>query len=151
MPANDLEVFDHLLSDANTSEEIDFLTYARFALKKKRWFDHFAKTNDRPPTQVEIDGWISQIPHTEFEDMRVDAVQYFDSAAREYLAEQIEDEKKNAVEESILGEVRRFSSPWRHLGIALAMAIVAPLILGGMFFLYEHSEDIHLAVSKSSK
>jgi hypothetical protein len=28
-----------------------------------------------------------------------------------------------------------------HIGIALLMAVVAPLLLGGMFLLYEHSED----------
>lgn len=148
MPANDLEVFDHLLSNKETPLEIDHLTYALFAWKKKNWVEHFEKQNKTRPTQAQIDAWISQLPNSEYEDMRSDAAQFFDAASREYLKEQIEEEKKSAVNKSILAEIKSYTSPLRHIGIALLMAVVAPLLLGGLFLLYEHSEDIHLTLSK---
>jgi hypothetical protein len=41
--------------------------------------------------------------------MKREVVQYFDDAARAYLADQIEEEKKAAVNNSILAEVKQFT------------------------------------------
>lgn len=81
--------------------------------------------------------------------MRREAVQFFEDAARAYLAEQIEEEKKKAVNQSILAEVKQFTSPLKHFGIALIMAIVAPLLLGGLIFFYSlFDNSFHLTISK---
>lgn len=149
MPNSDLEVFDHVISDAETSLEIDYLTYALFAWKKKEWVEHFAAKHGNRPTQAEIDGWITQLPDSEYLIMRRDAAQYFADAARAFLADQIEEEKKKAVNESILAEVKQFTSPWKHFGIALAMAIIAPVFLGGLIYLYTlFDSSAHPSLSK---
>lgn len=149
MPNNDLEVFDLLTSNDETPLEIDYLTYALFAWKKQQWVEHFQKQNNQRPTQAQIDVWINQMPDIEFDVMRRDAVQYFDAAAKEYLADQIEEEKKKAVNESILAEIKQFTSPWKHVGMALVMAIVAPVFLGGLIYLYTlFDSSAHPSISK---
>jgi hypothetical protein len=73
--------------------------------------------------------------------MRSEAADFFRDSAEEHLREYIEDQKKRAVDGSILSEVqstmtqiRSFTSPWKHLGIALLMARVAPVLLGAVLF-----------------
>lgn len=152
MPGSDLEVFDYLLSDASTPEEIDFLTYALFAFSKKQWVEHFAKQNGRPPDQGEIDGWIAQKSDYDFTRMRREAADFFDEAAKEYLASHIETEKINAVSSSILGEIKRYTSPWKDLGIAMLMAVIAPILVGTVLFLFsifDSSFQFHINAAAS--
>jgi hypothetical protein len=111
MPNNDLEVFDHLTSNQETQLEIDYLTYALFAWKRKQWVEHFAAQHNARPTQAQIDEWIAQLPDSEYEIMRNDTARAFDDAAQVYLAEQIEEEKKAAVDNSILAEIKQFTFP----------------------------------------
>ena len=149
MPNNDLEVFDHLTSNQETQLEIDYLTYALFAWKKKQWVEHFASQHNARPTQAQIDEWITALPASEYVIMRNDAARAFDDAAQAYLAEQIEEEKKTAVDNSILAEIKQFTSPWKHFGIAIVMAIVAPVFLGGLIFLYTlFDNSVHLTISR---
>jgi hypothetical protein len=151
MPNNDLEVFNYLSSNQESRREIDFLAYAIFAFRKQRWVVHFEQQHNRPPNQGEIDGWISQQTDFEFERMRGEAADYFDNAAKEYLAEYVEAEKKKAVNHSILSAVEKHTSAWRHVGIALLMAVVAPAILGGVLFLASiFDNEFHFNVTASS-
>jgi hypothetical protein len=137
MPNNDIEAFEYVVSDKETAVEIDYLTYAMFAYKKKRWIEHFKERNSgATPTQQQIDGWICELSSFDFEQMRNDAAAFFDESARSYLSEYIKNEKKLAVDQSILREIKTYTDPWRHLVIALGMAILAPLVLGGLVFLY---------------
>jgi hypothetical protein len=106
MPNNDIEVFEHLTVDQETALEIDYLTYAIFAYKKKHWIAHFQKRHGKAPSQAEIDEWISQLTDYDFSQMRDEAANYFQFASREYLQEYIEDQKNEAVNSSILNEVR---------------------------------------------
>src|SRR5690242_9644262 len=122
MPNNDIEVFEYLISDQATAVEIDYLTYAVFAHRKSHWLDHFEKVGGRKPTQTEVDTWIQQITDYDFDQMRSEAAEFFDSSAKSYLANYVEEQKKSAIDHSILSEVKVFSSPWRHAFIALAMA-----------------------------
>lgn len=151
MPNNDTEVFDHLLSDEKTDVEIDYLTYAIFGFRKRQWIDHFKSRNDgRPPSQAEIDGWISELTNYDFIRMRSEAADIFDVAAREYLEDDITRQKQEAVDSSILSEIKKFTSPVRHIAIALLMAIVAPIILGGIIFFYslfDKSFPLHVYTS----
>lgn len=151
MPDNDIEVFEYLLADEETAAEIDYLTYAIFGLRKGQWIDHFKSRNDgRAPTQAEIDSWISELTAYDFNRMRTEAADFFDTAAREYLEDEIERQRAEAVENSILAEVRRSTSPLRHIAIALLMAIVAPIILGGIVFfvsLFDKSFPLHVYTS----
>jgi hypothetical protein len=148
MPSNDIEAFEYVQSDGSTPLEIDLLTYAMFAHKKMKWIEHFEKQhNGEKPTQILIDEWISQLSDYDFGQMRDEAASFFDSSSKIYLAKYIEEQKKEAVGQSILSEVRRFSNPWRDFGIALLMAILAPILLGAGFFLastFDRAVPVHI-------
>jgi hypothetical protein len=120
MPNNDIEAFEYVLSDTETTaREINYLTYAIFAFKKKKWIEHFAEQhNGTIPTQQEIDGWIRELPPFEFQQMRQEAAAFFEESAVSYLSEYIENEKKNAVDKSILREIKTYTNPWREIVIA---------------------------------
>ncbi len=135
MPNNEREVFDYLTSDNSTSTEIDFLTYAIFANERKEWVELFKQKNGSEPTQDQIDEWISNITDWRFLQMRNEAAGFFDTAARAYLSDDIEAAKTEALHSAILTEVRQAGTFWRQFGMALATAILAPLILGGIIAL----------------
>jgi hypothetical protein len=151
MPNNDIDVFDYLRANTETPLEIDYLTYAMFAYKKAQWIDHFKSRNaDRHPTPQEIDGWITELSDYDFYQMRTEAADFFHNAAEEHLKDYIEQQKKEVLDSAIIADVRRFTSPMRHLGIALLMAIVAPIILGGIIFfasLFDKSFPLHVYTS----
>jgi len=162
MPNNDIEVFEHLTADKETALEIDFLTYAIFAYKKSEWIKHFQKhTENRLPNREEIDNWISQLTDYDFDRMRDEAAEFFHASAEDHLEEYIENQKKEAVDSSILSEVRStmtrvkyFTSPWKHLGIALLMAVIAPVLLGGVLFLlgiFDKSFPVHVTIAPTEQ
>jgi hypothetical protein len=162
MPNNDIEVFEHLTADRDTPLEIDYFTFAIFALKKKKWIEHYKERNNgNAPSQADIDNWISQITDFDFGQMRNEAADYFHAAAEDHLEEYIEDQKKEAVKESILSEVesamtkvKSFTSPWKHLGIALLMAVIAPVLLGGIFFflgVFDRTFPVHVTVTPTEQ
>jgi hypothetical protein len=148
MPTSDIEVFEYLRSDNETPLEIDYLTYAVFAYKKQQWCAHFrAQSSDTAPTQAQIDNWISQLSDYDFEQVRNEAVDFFHTAAEVHLHDYIEQQKKEAIDQSIVGVVREYTSPSRHILIALGMALVAPIALGGLIFfisLFDSHFPIHV-------
>jgi hypothetical protein len=64
--------------------------------------------------------------------MREEAVRFFDNAAREYLAEEMEEAKEAVFQDTIIREVKAAGGLWRQLFLALIAAILAPLIIGAM-------------------
>jgi len=153
MPTNDIEVFEKLTSDDETAVEIDFLTYAMFAHRKRQWIEHFKQThNDTLPTPDQINDWIAQLSEYDFGQMREQAAEFFDESAKTYLSDYVEEKQRDAVASSVLSgvseshaallaevksihaKVEEATSPWRHVSIALIMAIVAPFIIGGLIY-----------------
>jgi hypothetical protein len=132
MPSNDREVFDYLSSDPETLIEIDFLTFAIFAQERREWHKLFVQQKGQPPSQAEIDGWVSQITSWRFDQMREEAVRFFDKAARDYLAEEMEEAKRAVFQDTIVREVKAAGGLWRQLFLALIAAILAPLIIGAI-------------------
>lgn len=132
MPKNDLEVFERLTQDADTATEIDFITYAMFAFEKKEWIEHHLKNSGHPPTQEQIDSWISNITDFQFQTMREKAIEFFDDAARNYLEEEIAQAKQEVLESAIVQKVQAASAFWKQLAMALLTAILAPVLLGGI-------------------
>ena len=132
MPSSDKEVFDLIRRDPESSTELDFLTYAMYAFEKYQWFDHFESLNGRLPERGEIDAWIGQLTEFRFRSMREEAARLFDEAARTYLSDYIAEEKRLAIERSIVAEVKASGGFWRQMSIALMTAILAPLIIGAM-------------------
>ncbi len=133
MPVNEHEVFEHLTSSKDTSVEIDFLSYAIFAYQKREWIRHFETSHQgAAPTQADIDHWISNLTDLNFREMQESAVNVFDGAARAYLADELEAAKQDALRSVIVREVKSAGAWYKQLAMALLMAILTPLILGGI-------------------
>lgn len=150
MPANDIDAFEYVLSDSDTALEIDYLTYAMFAFKKKEWIDHFKKNNsDVLPTQQQVDDWISQLSDYDFYQMRQEAASFFQLSAKEFLSDYVNEQRTAAVDKSILATIKSYTNPWKDIGIALIFAILAPVILGTVIFLisiFDNSFQIHISL-----
>ena len=131
MPANDSEVIEYLSADQSTPIEICLLTYAIFAHEKQERIKLFEQRG-RPPTQEEIDDWISNLTEWRFSQMRQEAIQFFDTAARGYLQDEIAAGKDEVLRSALIREVRAAGSFWKQLSIALVTAILAPLIIGAV-------------------
>src|SRR5438105_10949952 len=102
-----------------------------FADKKARWIEHFKENNNgADPRPADINNWICQLSPYDFLQMRNEAADYFHFAAEEHLRQWTADQIKQGVDSSILAAVKSFTSWWKHLAIALSMAILAPIILG---------------------
>jgi hypothetical protein len=106
MPKNDHEVFQRLSEDAETPLEIDFIAYAMFAYQKKQWIAHREREMGNQPSQAEIDTWIADISDWQFENIRKQAVDFFDEAARTYLEDEIATAKQQALESAIVQKVQ---------------------------------------------
>ena len=132
MPANDREVFEYLTSNPDTPIEIDLLTFAIFAQERREWHKLVESQKNAPPTQAEMDAWVSQITEWRFDQMRDEAIRFFDSAARAYLADEMEAAKTAVFQDTIIREVKAAGGLWRQLFLALIAAILAPLIIGGI-------------------
>jgi hypothetical protein len=133
MPSNEREVFDYLTSNDSTTSEEDFLTFAVFAFERREWMAQFEKSHSRPPTQEDIDRWISELSDWQFAQMRSHAAGMFDAAARAYLKDEIEEASNKARDAEIITQIKAATGGfWRQLGLALITAILAPLIIGAM-------------------
>lgn len=132
MPGNDREVFDLFRTTGTAALEVRYLAFALFTYEKSEWADHFAKRNGRPPAQADVDDWIANLSDHRFEDLRRQAVDLFDLAARDYLRDEMEAADERALGSAIVAQVRSAGTFWKQLGLALVTAIVAPILLGGI-------------------
>lgn len=132
MPASDREAFDLFRANGSTVMEVRYLAHALFAFEKSEWMDHFAQRTGRSPTQADIDIWIADQSDHRFADMRKQAVDLFDVAARNYFRDEMEAADERALSSAIVAQVRSAGAFWKQLAMALITAIVAPLILGGV-------------------
>jgi hypothetical protein len=128
MPRNDREVWELITKDDGS--EIAYLTYAIYAFEKYDFARHFETIHGRPASQDEVDGWIAQVTPARFASMRLKAADLFDRAARAYLAADIEEQKRAAVNASIASTLRSASSWWKQLAVAVVAAIITPIVIG---------------------
>jgi hypothetical protein len=129
---DDREIFLHISNNDKTSLETDFMTYAVYAFEKYQWVEQCRLRIGAFPTETETNRWISEITDYRLASFREEAARLFDAGARNYLKDELEVEKRRAVDESILNEVKASGSFWRQIGIALITSILAPLIIGAM-------------------
>ncbi|GAB6842201.1 hypothetical protein HNR00_003767 [Methylorubrum rhodinum] len=153
MPTNDREVFQHLTGDPNHSDVSNFLTYAQFAFDRREWFAHRTREDGREPTEEMVAAWtMNHTPHS-FEQLRLRAQSFFDYAARDYMQDEIEAARQEALQSGVLREVasatkaqelglkatleqvKSAGALWRQAAIALLTAILAPIIIGGILAL----------------
>ncbi|KQO49949.1 hypothetical protein [Methylobacterium sp. Leaf85] len=133
MPANDHEAFEQLVTKGTGHAALDLLAYATFAFDRSQWLQLRTNANGGTlPTPAEIDTWIADIPPHQFDQMRSRAASIFDVAAREYMAGDIAKAKLDALETTVIREVKAAGGFWRQSFIALGTAILAPIIIGGV-------------------
>jgi hypothetical protein len=106
MPTNDREVYQHFHARGDDSPEVIALAYAGYAKAKYDWFDHFEARGGAPPAPDEVDRWIADLPDSRLADLRRDAIDLFDLAARAYMAAEIEKAVAAARDDAIIREVR---------------------------------------------
>lgn len=130
MVSNDREVFEKLTGGNETPSVDDFITYAVFAFERREWLSHHIVSHGRPPSEEEVAAWIGNITDYQFEQMRSRAASFFDVAARNYMADDIEAAKQETLRGAVVREVKSAGSFWRQLFIATITALAAPVIIG---------------------
>jgi hypothetical protein len=110
MPSNDREVFEYFSKKPDTSVAVDHLAYASYAFDKYEWMKRFEELQGKAPSESETNNWISHLPNSRLDEIHDDAYIFFEWSARKFMAEEVELEKKKAVDESILKEIERFTS-----------------------------------------
>lgn len=106
MPANDREVYQHFHVHGGASPEVIALAYAGYAKAKYDWVAHIEARRGTPPLPEEVDRWITDLPDSRLEDLRQDAIDFFDLAARAYMAAEIESAVETARDAAVIREVR---------------------------------------------
>lgn len=132
MPANDREVLRYLTASEDTAEAEDLLTFAMFAYERDEWIKHYAELHGNEPNQAEIDSWTANISDYHFASLRQKAITFFDTAARDYLRDEMSLARQQAIEEEIVTRVRAASAWWRQFAIAVITAVLTPIILGAI-------------------
>lgn len=132
MPASEREVYEHLLSRADSARAVTMIAYAVFAEERKHWVELYRARNGREPPQSEIYEWVANLPDVRLKKLLDEAATYFDGAARSYLRSEIDGLRDQLLETEIVRQVRAASGWWRQLAIALMTAILAPLLIGAV-------------------
>jgi hypothetical protein len=82
--------------------------------------------------EAEINAWIGQVPGPRLKRIRDDALESFSLAARVFLEPEIQRQRQEAVEQSILNEIRRYTSGLRSFGLNVLAGLLAAILFGGM-------------------
>lgn len=135
MPINDREVYLHFHGHADDPPEVSALAYAGFAKSKYDWVEHFEARERRAPTAEEMDHWIADLPMSRLEDLRQDAIDFFDLAARAYMEADLMQAAEAAKDQVILKEIvniglriHHMTSFWRNPAPNTAVGVFASLI-----------------------
>ena len=95
--------------------------------------------------------WIAQLPESRLRRIRDEALESFGLAAREFLKPEIERQRKEAVEQSILAEIRRSTSGYRSFGLNVAAGLVSALIFAALalgFYYYVKADPSPLGQTR---
>lgn len=151
MPVNDREVFEKLTGGGDAPSVDNFITYALFAFERREWINHHAGTKGEPPSDADIETWISNISDYQFEQMRARAASFFDVASREYMADEMEAARQEVLKSAVVKEVKAAGNFWRQLFIATATAIIGPVIIGLIIVAALKSEAVLPTITGSQK
>ncbi len=154
MPGSDKEVFLELVSSSDHTDVSNFLTYAIFAFDRANWIVWHTQTTGSEPDQAAINAWTGNLTPHSFEVMRNRAQDFFDLAARDYLAADMEDAREDALRGGLLEEIRNAvqvqtaglketlaevksaGSFWKQLGLQTLTSIIAPLLIGSVIGIF---------------
>jgi hypothetical protein len=121
------------------SRETAYLSYAHYAQAKYDWVDRFELRYGREPSPAETDEWIASLPDRRLAEIQNAVLTFFEAAARQLMRGHIEAAKAEAIDGSILREVRRLNqdisakvaratSPRTALPIGIAGGVIASLV-----------------------
>lgn len=125
MAASDREVFRHFVDNPDLPREVALIAYASYAAEKYDWITHVELREGEPPSGDRIDSWISDLPDSRLATLRDTALAAFDIAATAYMEPILETAKKEAVDSSILQEVKKATSFRSTFGPNLVIGVVA--------------------------
>lgn len=153
MPANPREVFDFLTKESGEEhpQEVNLLAYGAFAAELYEWVEHEEHRQGRSPTEDEVNAWIAQLPDNRLRRIRDEALESFGLAAKEFLRPEVERQRREAVERSILAEVRRFTGGLRSFGLNVAAGLVAAVIFAALalgFYYYVKADPSPLGQTR---
>lgn len=137
MPNSPLDVFERLVGNDDQGPDVArLISYGLFARDLSRWHKHrisIASVGDSAPTHEEINDHVRKdLSEEYFLELENKGLELFGRASLDFLEDYIEQQKVDAVSESILGEVRKAGGFGRQLLFALIAAILTPIILGGV-------------------
>jgi len=148
MPVDsDRDVFKRFMEDDKSSRQVALLAFASYAERKYDWEAHYETRHDEPPGGNEIERWIKDLSDAYLNDILNSAIDYWDDAARNYMADQIAVERQQAVDQSISSKVEAIRSRieeittfrsmfWPHTGFAVigSFFFAILIILAGWIF-----------------
>jgi hypothetical protein len=156
LPDNPHDVYRLLVGpveEGKVDEIVGVIAFGLFWDELEEWRLHRTRQGGAEPTGDDIDRHIQgDLPDRYFSELRAKALQLFGEGAVDFLSSQIEQERRDAVESSILSAVQarlaeanasissrlaqveatvaRGSSWWRQFGMALLLSVIVPVVLG---------------------
>jgi hypothetical protein len=148
MSTNDRDLWTEISSVNSGFRELNYLTYAIYSFEKFEWYEQVSSQRGTPPSEQELNEWISQITGTRIKVWGESAARTFDAAARTYLKDEIDKRCQEAAQNGVISrikeemanfkttlesstkDVRKSSSFPTVLFISLVTAILTPIILG---------------------
>jgi hypothetical protein len=161
MPTTDREVLSHF-SDQAEDRGTALLAYGLFAEEKARWAGQFAAQNKTMPTNNQERAWIRNLTAEYFARRLADAKTLFEAyaynrkdsitperAAMSKMISELSELKSRIYSEmrdvgaTIAFDVRSGDTFWKQLRLALASAILSPVILA-LFIAFAGAYHQHL-------
>jgi hypothetical protein len=96
-------------------DAIALFSYALVELDRIEWRDHYKQSYQADPTPDKVTEWFESKPPSYFEDRQRYALSWFRAFARELLADEIEQNRREAVKNelsNIQSEIQRASRFW---------------------------------------
>lgn len=114
MPSTPREVFELFTNDREEGDIIPYLAYAIFAAERYEWmYRELDRHGEFPDVDTES-RWIQEKPDQYFARLEARATQWLDTFSRDYLDENIEQEKQEAVEQSVKTSIDELRATLSH-------------------------------------
>lgn len=134
MPESTKEVFERFTQGQDEGNILPYLCYAIFAAERYEWAERCLENYGQYPDGNEERRWISELPENYFAKIERRATNWMDEFARDYLDETIEEEKNEAVENSIRPELSSLNRFWPAFWNNVAGGVVAAIIFAIIVF-----------------
>lgn len=136
MPENTREVFERFTHGQDTEGNmLPYLCYAIFAAERYDWMNHYKDQNGDYPVIDEERRWVSEKPDSYFRKIEQQAVTWMDEFSHDYLAEDIELECEEAVEDSLRAEISKLGKFGPNFGNNFLAGLAATTVFAILLFL----------------